>query len=68
VHASHTTSLGASYLDVLPISRSFLVKCLNEALLNGVVVEYKIVKKVETRRGCRPAVVFEDGGRMKRIW
>ncbi|KAI1142632.1 hypothetical protein F5Y05DRAFT_365542 [Hypoxylon sp. FL0543] len=52
--------LGREYVDVLPISRPFLINCLQDTLPAGSVT-YKKVARVVTRQGQRPVVQFEDG-------
>ncbi|OTA97860.1 hypothetical protein M434DRAFT_64787 [Hypoxylon sp. CO27-5] len=52
--------LGREYVDVLPISRPFLINCLQDALPESSVI-YKKVTRVVTRQGHRPVVQFEDG-------
>lgn len=52
--------LGREYVDVLPISRPYLIDCLMECLPSAIV-EYKTVTKVVARSNQRPIVQFEDG-------
>ncbi|KAI1400462.1 hypothetical protein F4819DRAFT_366183 [Hypoxylon fuscum] len=52
--------LGREYVDVLPISRPFLINCLQDTLPEGSVV-YKKVVRVLGQQGCKPVVQFEDG-------
>ncbi|KAI1759335.1 hypothetical protein GGR53DRAFT_513875 [Hypoxylon sp. FL1150] len=52
--------LGREHLDVLPISRPYLINCLQDALPAGSVI-YKKVARVITHQGRKPVVQFEDG-------
>ncbi|KAI2619520.1 hypothetical protein GGS26DRAFT_327046 [Hypomontagnella submonticulosa] len=52
--------LGREYVDVLPISRPFLINCLQDTLPAGSVI-YKKVARVVTQQGRKPVVQFEDG-------
>jgi 2-polyprenyl-6-methoxyphenol hydroxylase-like FAD-dependent oxidoreductase len=52
--------LGREYLDVLPISRPLLIKCLLESLPKSAV-SYKTVSKIVAEQGRKPKVMFEDG-------
>ncbi|KAI1390352.1 uncharacterized protein F4822DRAFT_233677 [Hypoxylon trugodes] len=51
--------LGREYVDVLPISRPFLINCLQETLPAGVVIHQKVARVI-TRQGKKPVVQFED--------
>ncbi|KAK5088916.1 hypothetical protein LTR05_003139 [Lithohypha guttulata] len=53
-------ALGREYVDVLPISRPFLVDCLMQCLPEDMIV-YKTISRVKARDGARPVVNFEDG-------
>lgn len=57
---SGNTLLAREYVDVLPISRPFLIDCLQEALPEGIV-EYKTVSHVLVSNQSRPVVHFADG-------
>lgn len=52
--------LGREYVDVLPISRPFLINCLQDTLPTGSVI-YKKVTRIVTQQGRKPVVHFEDG-------
>lgn len=52
--------LGREYLDSLPISRPYLINCLQDALPVGSVI-YKKVAKVITHQGRKPIFQFQDG-------
>jgi 2-polyprenyl-6-methoxyphenol hydroxylase-like FAD-dependent oxidoreductase len=52
--------LGKEYLDVLPISRPFLVECLQAHLPEDAVI-YKTISQVVIREGQKPIIRFEDG-------
>lgn len=62
-HFMHRTDsdylLGKEYLDVLPVSRPLVIKCLLEMLAEGAVT-YKTISRVVTEQGQRPKLVFED--------
>jgi len=63
-HFTHRTDtgylLGKEYLDVLPVSRPLLIKCLLEALPEHAVT-YKTIKHVQATQGQKPKLIFVDG-------
>jgi 2-polyprenyl-6-methoxyphenol hydroxylase-like FAD-dependent oxidoreductase len=63
-HFTHRTDsdylLGKEYLDVLPVSRPLLIRCLLETLSDGAVT-YKTISRVVTKQGQKPKIIFEDG-------
>jgi 2-polyprenyl-6-methoxyphenol hydroxylase-like FAD-dependent oxidoreductase len=63
-HFTHRTDtdylLGKEYLDVLPVSRPLLIKCLLDTLPPDAVT-YKSIAKVVAQQGQKPRIVFEDG-------
>jgi 2-polyprenyl-6-methoxyphenol hydroxylase-like FAD-dependent oxidoreductase len=52
--------IGKEYLDVLPVSRPLLIKCLLETLPDDAVI-HKTIARIISKQGQKPKVVFEDG-------
>lgn len=53
--------IGREKVDVMPISRPFLIQCLMEALPSDVDIVYKTISQIQIEDGQNPVLHFEDG-------